>query len=205
METGKFRLAIIAALASFFALSLGCVAEDEPATPAEEDEAAAIEAAAEYVAIAEAAEEETAAKEAEAEAVILVAKPALAEEESLYERLGGIYPIAATVDDLVDRLHVNGTLNANPAVKAVHDRQGQAGFKVLVTAWVVEKTGGPKMYPGLPLDKAHAHLNITDREFDVVMNEAATTFYKFNVPEREFDELMALLESYRPQVVTVSK
>ncbi len=182
METEKFRLAIIAALASFFALSLACVAEDEPATPAEEDEAAAIEAAAEYVAIAEAAE-----------------------ENSLYERLGGTYPIAATVDDLVDRLYVNGTLNANPAVKAVHDRQGQAGFKVLVTAWVVEKTGGPKMYPGLPLDKAHAHLNITDREFDVVMNEAATTFYKFNVPEREFDELMALLESYRPQVVTASK
>ena len=181
METGKFRLAIIAALASFFALSIACVAEDEPATPAEEDEAAAIEAAAEDVAIAEAAE-----------------------EKSLYERLG-IYPIAATVDDLVDRLYVNGTLNANPAVKAVHDRQGQAGFKVLLTAWVVEKTGGPKMYPGLPLDKAHAHLNITDREFDVVMNEAATTFYKFNVPEREFDELMALLERYRPQVVTASK
>ncbi len=202
METGKFRLTIIAALASFFALSLGCVAEDEAATPAEEDEAAAIEAAAEYVAIAEAAEEETAAIEAAAEDVAIAEA---AEEKSLYERLDGIYPIAATVDDLVDRLYVNGTLNANPVVKAVHDRQGQAGFKVLVTAWVVEKTGGPKMYPGLPLDKAHAHLNITDREFDVVMNECATTFYKFNVPEREFDELMALLESYRPQVVTASK
>ena len=181
METGKFRLATIVAFASFFALSAACVAEDEPATPAEEDEAAVIEAAAGDVAIAEAAE-----------------------EKSLYERLG-IYAIAATVDDLVDRLYVNGTLNANPAVKAVHDRQGQAGFKVLLTAWVVEKTGGPKMYPGLPMDKAHAHLNITDREFDVVMNEAATTFYKFNVPEREFDELMALLERYRPQVVAASK
>ncbi len=148
---------------------------------------------------------------ATAVAVVLVAMPTAADEEkseeekSLYDRLGGVYPIAATVDNMVDRLYINGTLNANPAVKAVHDRQGQPGFKVLVTAWVVEKTGGPKMYPGLPLDKAHAHLNITDREFDVVMNEAATTFYKFNVPEREFDELMALLESYRPQVVTASK
>ncbi|MBI1732240.1 MAG: group 1 truncated hemoglobin [Gammaproteobacteria bacterium] len=128
-------------------------------------------------------------------------KPA-AGEKSLYERVGGIYGIAATVDDLVDRLYVNGTLNANPAVKAVHDRQGQAGFKVLVTAWVVEHTGGPKMYPGLPLDKAHAHLKITDREFDVVMNECATTFYKFNVPKKEMDELMALLGSYRAAVVT---
>ncbi|MBI4005647.1 MAG: group 1 truncated hemoglobin [Gammaproteobacteria bacterium] len=128
--------------------------------------------------------------------------PAAAEEKSLYERLGGVYPIAATVDDLVDRLYVNGTLNANPAVKAVHDRQGQAGFKVMVTNWVVEHTGGPKNYSGLPLDKAHAHLNITNREFDVVMNECATTFYKFNVPKKEMDDLMALLESYRSQVVT---
>lgn len=135
-------------------------------------------------------------------AVLLLTGPAAAEEKSLYERLGGVYPIAATVDDLVDRLYVNGTLNANPAVKAVHDRQGQAGFKVMVTNWVVEHTGGPKNYSGLPLDKAHAHLNITNREFDVVMNECATTFYKFNVPKKEMDDLMALLESYRSQVVT---
>jgi ABC-type enterochelin transport system substrate-binding protein len=68
METGKFRLAIIAALASFFVALLACTPAEESATPAEEDEAAAIEAEAEDVAIAEEAEEETAAIEAEAEA-----------------------------------------------------------------------------------------------------------------------------------------
>ncbi len=68
METEKFRLAIIAAHASFIAAPLACTPTDESATPAEEDEAAAIEAAAEDVAIAEEAEEETAAIEAEAEA-----------------------------------------------------------------------------------------------------------------------------------------
>ena len=139
-------------------------------------------------------------------AMVLVAMPTAAEEKaeekSLFDRLGGVYPIAATVDDMVDRIYVNGTLNANPIVKAIHDRQGQAGVKFMVTARVVQKAGGPKMYMGLPLDKAHAHLNITDREFDVVLNEASTTFYKFNVPEREFNDLMALLERFRSQVVT---
>ncbi len=67
METRKFRLAIIAAITSFFALSLAFAGEDESATPVEEDEVAAIEAAAEEVAIAEAAEEETAAIEEEEE------------------------------------------------------------------------------------------------------------------------------------------
>ncbi len=65
METGKLRHTIIAALVSFFALSLAFAGEDESATPAEEDEAAVTEATAEDVAIAEAAAKEM--EEAEAE------------------------------------------------------------------------------------------------------------------------------------------
>jgi len=67
METGKFRLAIIVAIASFFAASLAFTASHESAMPAEEDEAA-IEAAAEDVAIAEEVEDEEAIIEAEEEA-----------------------------------------------------------------------------------------------------------------------------------------
>ncbi len=68
METRKFRLAIIAAITSFFALSLAFAGEDESATPAEEDEVAAMEAVAEDEAIAKAVEEETTAIEEEEEA-----------------------------------------------------------------------------------------------------------------------------------------
>ena len=141
-------------------------------------------------------------------AMVLVAMPTAAEEKaeekSLFDRLGGVYPIAATVNDMVDRIYVNGTINANPQVKAVHDRGGQAGFKVMLTNWVVEHSGGPKVYSaiGLPLPGIHVPLKITDREFDAVLNEAANTFYKFNVPKTEMDDLMALLEYYRSQVVT---
>lgn len=137
-------------------------------------------------------------------AALFAAAPASAQEKSLYDRLGGFNPIAATVDDLVDRLYVNGTLNANPAIKAVHDLGNKAGFKYIVTAWVVEKTGGQKMYPGRTMDKAHAHLGVTDREFDIVLNECRTTFYKFNVPAKELEEVMAILEAQRPQVVTAA-
>ena len=68
MEAGKLRLAIIAALVSFFAASLAFAADDESATAAEGDEAAAIEATAEDTATAEGAEEKAAAEEAEAAA-----------------------------------------------------------------------------------------------------------------------------------------
>lgn len=124
-----------------------------------------------------------------------------AEEKSLYERLGGTYGIAAAVDNLVDRLYTNGTANANPAVAEFHRKQGQPGFKFLVTAWSIEATGGPSIYPGRNMTEAHAHLTVTQREFDVVATEIKTSLYQLNVPEREFNEFMAIIERYRPEVV----
>jgi len=124
-------------------------------------------------------------------------------EATLYERLGGYTAIAATADDLTERLYVNATLNANPAIGAFHDKNEKEGFKYLLTAWVVANTGGPaQAYTGRDMAEAHKHLAITKREFDIVMTECRTTFYKFNVPERELEEMMAILESYRPKIIT---
>ncbi len=125
-----------------------------------------------------------------------------AEEKSLYERIGGYKGVAATVDDLVDRIYVNQTLNQNPALKAVHDLNERAAFKLILATWVMESTGGPKVYFGRPMDKAHSHLSITSREFDVIMHECQETFYKFAVPEKEMGELMAALQSFREKIVT---
>ena len=70
-----------------------------------------------------------------------------------------------------------------------------------VPAWCVEQTGGPKCYPGRDMREAHAHLAVTEREFDVVATEIKTTLYQLNAPEREFDEFRGTIESYRPMVV----
>ncbi|NIP30399.1 MAG: group 1 truncated hemoglobin [Candidatus Dadabacteria bacterium] len=135
--------------------------------------------------------------------------PVSAAEKSLFERLGGTYAIAQTVDHLVDKIYENDGLNANPILKAIHDdKSTKAGFKVMLTNWVVTRTGGPQIYKpdmfgrGQPLKEGHAHLNISDREFDIIMNECKNTFYAFNVPDKEIGELMADLESFRGDIVT---
>jgi hemoglobin len=138
-------------------------------------------------------------------ALSVAAFPASAEEKSLYDRIGGYKGVAATVDDLVDRIYVNQTLNKNPALKAVHDLNEKAAFKLILATWVMENTGGPKVYFGRDMSKAHAHLTITNREFDVIMHECAETFYKFGVPEKEMGELMTALQSFRDKVVTAAK
>jgi len=122
-------------------------------------------------------------------------------EQTLYERLGGIYGIAAAVDVLVDRLYSNASANMNPAVAKFHEQQGQAGFKFLVTSWTIEHTGGPKCYPGRDMRDAHAHLNVSQHDFDVVALEIAATLSFLGAPEKEHKEFMDLIESYRSMVV----
>ena len=39
-------------------------------------------------------------------------------EDSLFNRLGGTYNIAQTVDHLVDKIYLNRGLNANPQIKS---------------------------------------------------------------------------------------
>jgi hypothetical protein len=67
---------------------------------------------------------------------------------TLYERLGGVYSIAAVVDDLIDRVMNDPRLNANPRVDEAHHRVSAAGFKFLVTELVCWASGGPQQYSG---------------------------------------------------------
>ena len=64
---------------------------------------------------------------------------------TLYERLGGVYSIAAVVDDFIDRVMNNPILNANPAVDEAHHRVSAAGrAPASRTLTVVEMEGSRK-------------------------------------------------------------
>src|SRR5213594_846939 len=71
-------------------------------------------------------------------------------QKSLYDRLGGVYAIAAVIDDLIDRVMDNPRLNANPKVDEAHHRVSRAGFKYLVTELVCGATGGHNSIRGVP-------------------------------------------------------
>ena len=140
--------------------------------------------------------------------LLSAALPAAA-EDTLYNRLGGTYNIASTVDYLVDMIYINKSLNANPALKAVHDNTAsKAGFKAMLTNWVVQETGGPKIYQpdnfgrGKSMKDSHPHLNISNREFDIIKTLCLATFYQYNIGNHEIDQLMDDLESYRKVIVT---
>ena len=121
--------------------------------------------------------------------------------KSLYERLGGVYAIAAVVDDFIDRLMNDPRLNANPKVDEAHHRVSRAGFKYLVTEQVCEATGGPQRYTGRSMRDSHQHLDITPVEWLAFLDDLQQTLTKFGVPQAEQGELFAIVNSTRGDIV----
>ena len=126
-------------------------------------------------------------------------------DDSLYDRLGGVYSIAAVVDDFIDRIMDNPLLNANPNVDEAHHRVSKAGFKYLVTEMVCWATGGPQKYTGKTMRDSHEHLEITEQEWHVFLKDFQDTLDKFEVPPPEQQELFAIVESTRDDIVFGTK
>ena len=120
---------------------------------------------------------------------------------TLYERLGGVYPIATVVDDLIDRVMVDSRLNANPRVDEAHHRVPTAGFKYLVTEMVCWAAGGPQKYTGRSMYESHKEMKITAPEWEAFMDDLQQTLDKFGVPAQEQGELKAIVESTRADIV----
>lgn len=127
------------------------------------------------------------------------------QDESLYDRLGGIHAIAAVVDDFIDRVMSNPKLNANPKVDEAHHRVHPAGFKYLVTEQVAWASGGPQTYTGRNMFDSHEHLDITEEEWGAFMEDLQATLDKFEVPAAEQGELKAIVESTKADIVSGDK
>lgn len=123
---------------------------------------------------------------------------------SLYERLGGVYAIAAVVDRFSDQLLKNPKIvNSNPELKKWHTEEYKTrlpGLKFLRTLWVCAVSGGPFQYTGKPLRDAHFNLHIPPEVFDEVSKELGLTLDYFKVPRREKEEVLGAFNAQKPDV-----
>ena len=145
---------------------------------------------------------------------IVVAQPLLAQpaDKSLYERLGGVFAIAAVVDHFSDAIVKNpvvGQTSKNPALREWHTKNlGRLpGLKFMRTLWVCEVTGGPFQFsptkPGkthLGLEEAHRGLKISPAEFDEVAAELGRTLDHFKVGPREKKEVLGAFAAHKNEV-----
>ena len=133
-------------------------------------------------------------------------------EPSLYERLGGVFAIAAVIDHFSDAVVQNsivGQASENPELREWHTNQlGRLpGLKFMRTLWVCNVAGGPFTFaatkPGstpLGLEEAHRELRISPEEFDEVAAELGRSLDHFGVPPREKDEVLAAFAAHKGEV-----
>lgn len=116
-------------------------------------------------------------------------------DQSLYDRLGGSEAIDAAVDAFHDRVGQDDWVNhyfQDVDMETLLQHQ-KAFFEV--------GTGGPGEYPGREIAASHAPLGIDDQEFDIFVGHLEETLSAFGVPDPERQELLEILEEYRPSVV----
>jgi hemoglobin len=118
--------------------------------------------------------------------------------ESLYDRLGGAAAVDAAVDIFYKKVLADERINAFfENVDMTKQRQKQKFF--LTVAF-----GGPNNYTGQNMREGHKHLvekGLNDSHFDAVVEDLATTLAELNVPEEMIQEVAAVAETCRKDVL----
>ena len=138
----------------------------------------------------------------------------MTKEQTLYERLGGVFAIAAVIDHFSDAVVANpivGKTSENPALREWHTNNlGRLpGLKFMRTLWVCKVAGGPFEYsatvPGktdVGLEEAHRRLRISPDQFDEVAAELGRTLDFVKVPNAEKGEVLAAFAAHKNEVTS---
>ena len=122
-----------------------------------------------------------------------------ASKDSLYSRLGGYDAIAAVVDDLLPRLREDpllGRFLTSPRSIDTNNRERQ-----LTVDFIVAAAGGPTFYLGRDMKTSHKGMGINKNDWAAFEKHLTAALEKFNVPERERNEVIAFIASLETDIV----
>ena len=119
----------------------------------------------------------------------------MAPQKSLYDRLGGQPAITAVVDDFVANVAADNRINGFFA------RTDIPRLKKLLVEQICQATGGPCTYTGRSMQAAHKGMNITDAQFNALVEDLKKSLDKFKVPDKEQGELLSALGGMKGDVV----
>jgi hemoglobin len=136
---------------------------------------------------------------------------------ALFDRLGGENGITAIVEDFTPRVMQDPRVNwqrkgaksgfslrrqNSEAVAWNATDENLANLKKHLVQFIVLATGGPPHYEGKEMKSAHAGMKIGNPEFDAVLGDLKASLDRLQVPNKEQKELLSIVESTRPQIVT---
>ncbi len=133
--------------------------------------------------------------------VVLFCIAAAAQESdapSLYKRLGGYDALAAVTDEFIGRLATDKTLQK---FFVGHSKNSVGRIRQLVVDQLCAATGGPCIYIGRDMKSSHQGMGITEADWKIAVNHLTATLDKFKVPEREKNEVLAVVSTLKADIV----
>ena len=118
-----------------------------------------------------------------------------ADNQSLYERLGGKPALTAVVNELWAQVAADTRINGRFA----HTKPEAFGGQLV--DFLCQASGGPCKYQGQDMKTAHTGMKLTEGEFNALAEDTVKALDKFKVPAGEKNEVMGLLASLKGDVV----
>jgi truncated hemoglobin YjbI len=120
----------------------------------------------------------------------------------LFDRLGGLDAITAVVDDFLGNVVGDDRINKFFAETVKSPGRVQALRRNLIDL-VCVGSGGPCEYKGRDMKRAHQGMQISDVEFDALVEDLVKSLDKFKVPVTEKAALLGVLAPMRGDIVEV--
>ena len=114
---------------------------------------------------------------------------------SLYERLGGETGIKRFLNDLFYR-HLK-----NPKISPFLKNVDLDKLKRLALEFFSMGTGGSLKYTGRDMRSAHAHLHLTEENFEDSNSDILITLQENGIDQETIDEVFSILNSLKGEVL----
>lgn len=119
------------------------------------------------------------------------------EGQSLYDKFGGEETIKAVVDTFYDIMMKDDEVNHFfSETNMKKQRQHQSNFISFVL-------GGPKKYDGKSMREAHAHLKLTDKEFNIVAQHLTEALKHHGVGDDDIATVMKVVATTHDDVLNL--
>jgi len=117
---------------------------------------------------------------------------------TLYERLGGYDAIAALANDLLPRMQADANLGR------FYQHRGEDGLRrsrQLLIEFLCSAAGGPVFYAGRDMLVTHKGMKINDSDWSAFMGYVNATLDSLRIAQAERDDVVALMQSTRADIV----
>jgi hemoglobin len=128
--------------------------------------------------------------------IAMATAPTAFADASLFERMGGTPVVAKVVDQLLD------LSMTDPRTKRSFQKINLKRLREKLNEQICTLSNGPCQYTGDSMKEVHAGLDITDAEFDGLVEHLIMALDAYGVGLREKNELLKLLAPMKRDVVT---